>query len=247
MPGNRNTGESHLRSFVCRAGHELRVTERCVVDDLGFDRETDFDILLRHEIVTALRNRRHTVVYGTATVGPAAGDDTLWVLRQTHDHRGATWFDAEQNVVWLCAYAHHRSGAPGDAFEHFPQLIEAGLMRPTAADYEALGDDRAERFAAVVGIEAQALLAAARAQPGVEERRVVGTTQPVGLVVHVVDTLEETYVAVFGDTTGPAQFALLLAALYPDRTLEEWRWEERLPTRDLDLARGEFCLSIVHG
>ena len=91
-------------------------------------------------------------------------------------------------------------------------------MRPTAADYEALGDDRAERFAAVVGIEAQELLAVARAQPGVEARRVIGTTQPVGLVVHVVDTLEETYTAVFGDTTGPAQFALLLD---PDGRLDD--------------------------
>ena len=247
MPGNRNIGECHLRSFVCRAGHELRVTERCVVDDLGRGRDMDFATLLRHEIVKALRNQRHTVVHGTDTVGPAAGDDTFWVLRYSHHHRGATWFDTEENVVWLCAYARHRSGEPFDAFERFPQLIGEGLMRPTASDYEALRDDRAERFAAVVSFEAQDLLAAARAQPGVEERRVIGTTQPVGLVVHVVETLEETYVAVFGDTTGLAQLQLLLAALYPDRELEEWRPEQRLPTRDLNLERGEFCLSIVHG
>ncbi len=246
MPGNRNIGECHLRSFVCRAGHELRVTERCVVDDLGFGRDTDFDTLLRHEMVRALRNQRHTVVHGTDTVGPAAGDDTLWVLRYGHHHRGATWFDAEENVVWLCAYARHRSGEPSDAFERFPQLIGAGLVRPTAADYEALRDDRAERFAAVVSVETQDLLAAARAQPGVEERRVIGTTQPVGLVVHVVETLEETYVAVFGDTTGLAQLQLLLAALYPARAFDDWRAEQRLPTRDLNLERGEFCLSILH-
>ena len=247
MPGNRHHGDCHLRSFVCRAGHDLRVTERCVVEDLESGHDAGFDLLLRHEIVVALRNQRHTVVHGTDTVGPAAGVDTLWVLRYSHHHRGATWFDPEENVVWLCAYARHRSGEPQDAFPHFDELRRAGLIRPTAADYESLRDDRAERFAVVVSAEAQALLDTARAQPGVEARRVIGTTQPVGLVVHIVETLEETYVAVYGDTTDLAQLQLLIAALYPDRAFDEWRAEQRLPTRDLDLQRGEFCLSIVHG
>jgi hypothetical protein len=85
------------------------------------------------------------------------------------------------------------------------------------------------------------------ARTPVEQNHVIGTTQPVGLVVHLVETLEETYVAVYGDTIGVAQLQLLLVALYPDRAFEEWRPEQRLPTRDLNLARGEFCLSIVHG
>jgi hypothetical protein len=151
-----------------------------------------------------------------------------------------------ENVVWLCAYDRHRSGQADDAFQRFPELIAAGLLRPTTDDYEALRDDRAERFAFVVADEAQELLAAARARPGVEQHRVIGTTQPVGLLVHLVETLEETFVAVFGDTTDLAQLQLLLLALYPDRAFEDWRMEQRLPTRMLDLRRGEFCLSIIH-
>jgi len=120
-------------------------------------------------------------------------------------------------------------------------------MQPNAADYEALADDRAERFAAVVGVEAPQLLADARANHGEEVRGVIGTTQPLGLVVHLVETIEETYVAVFGDTTSLAQLQLLLVALYPEHGFNEWRPEARLPTRELDLRRGEFCLSIVHG
>jgi hypothetical protein len=247
MPPSRDTGQCHLGSFVCRAGHELRVTERCAVDDLNFGRNTDFATLLRHEIVQALCNQRHTVVHGTNTVGPAAGENTLWVLRHRDDHRGATWFDSEEKVVWLCAYARHRSGESGDAFPHFEELRRALLIRPSAGDYEALFNDQNDQFAAVVHVEAQELLVAARAHPGVEERRVIGKRQPVGLVVHVVETLEETYIAVFGDTTQLAQLQLLLAALYPKRTLEEWRPEERLPTRNLNRERGEYCLSILHG
>lgn len=246
MPGH-NTGECHGRSFVSRAGHELRITARCVLDDLGIRQDSTFETLQSHEIVKALRNQRHTNVRGTNTVGPAAGSNTLWVLRYGHFHRGATWFDEEQNVVWLCAYALHRSGDPADAFPHFDELRQSGVLWPTTGDYQALSDEHGERFSAVVAPEAQDLLAAARATPGVEERRVIGTTQPVGLVVHIVETLEETFVAVFGDTTEIPQLQMLLAALYPDRAFQEWRPEERLPTRDLNHIRGEFCLSIVHG
>jgi hypothetical protein len=247
MPGSSDTGQCHRRSYLCHAGHELRVTERCAVADLDASAETTFEELLRHPIVRALRNERHTAVHGTTTVGPAAGEDTLWVLRHGNDHRGATWFDGAESVVWLCAYGRHRSGEPDDAFQQFAALLRAGAIRPTAADRQALAEDRAERFAAVVENEAQELLAAARACPGREERRVIGTTQPVGLVVHVVEMLEETFVAVYGDTTAVAQLQLLLVALYPDRAFEEWRPEPRLPTRDLDLVRGEFCLSILRG
>jgi hypothetical protein len=147
-------------------------------------------------------------VVGTDTVGPTGGGDAIWVLRYTGNHRGATWFDANQNVVWLCAYARHRSGTDNDAFQQFPVLIRENGMLPTEADYEALAKDRAERFAAVVCFDAPKLLADARAHAGVEVRGVIGTTQPAGLVVHLVETLEETYLAVFGDTTDLAQLQL---------------------------------------
>jgi hypothetical protein len=110
-----------------------------------------------------------------------------------------------------------------------------------------LFDDRAEQFAVVVGARAPELLAAARTQPGVELRGVIGHGNPVGVLVHIVETLEQTFVTVAGRRTGPAQFQVLLAVLYPDRGFHEWEWEPRLPTRELDLAAGEYCLSIVHG
>jgi hypothetical protein len=172
--------------------------------------------MLQHPIVGALCRERHTVPHGTTTVGPAAGDKTLWVLRHGNGHRGATWFDPEEQVVWLCAYGPHRSGTPSDAFQHFAALLGAGTMRPTAADLQALAEDHAERYVVVVEDEARELLAAARAALGIEQRRVIGLTQPVGLVVHVVETLEETFVAVYADARHLPQFQLLLAALYPD-------------------------------
>jgi hypothetical protein len=222
------------------------VTKRCVEEDLGLPGESNFNRLARFEIVKALRRERSQSVVGSDTVGPAAGEDTIWVLRHGNDHRGATWFDPVENVVWLCAYSRHRSGTPNDAFQRFPGLIRDGTMRPVAEDYEALADDRAERYAAVVATEGPGLLAQARATLGAEVREVIGTTQPVGLVVHVVETLEQTFVAVFGDRTDLAALQLLLVSLYPDHPFNDWTTETCLPTRELDHSRGEFCLSIVH-
>lgn len=241
------TGRCLRRSYLCDAGHELRVTARCAVADLGATDEATFEELLRYPIVRALRNERHTTVRGTTTVGPAAGNDSVWVLRQGNDHRGATWFDAADKVVWLCAYGRHRSGEPDDAFQQFTALLRSGALRPTAVDCQALAEERGERFAYVVAEEAAELLAAARARPGIEQRRVIGTTQPVGLIVHVLETLEETFVAVYGDATMPDQLLVLLVALFPDRAFPDWRWEPRMPTRELDMTRGEICFSIMGG
>lgn len=121
-----------------------------------------------------------------------------------------------------------------------------GRIWPTEADYEALAEDRGEQFAHLVVDDAPRLLAMARARPETEQVLVIGR-EPVSVVVRVVETLEETFVAVSGANLGVALLQLLLVALYPDRRFEEWRHEERLPTRELDHKRAEFCLSIVHG
>lgn len=239
-------GIFHLRSFVSPAGHELRITARCLNEDLGLETSHDFEQSMRHPIVKALVSERHSSLQGTTTVGPAAGDDTLWVLRRTHRHRGATWFDPDLNVVWLCAYAAHRSGDTEDAFPRFDALRASGEIWPSEEDRFELQNDRAERFTAVVEKEVQDLLAQARDDPGVEHHRQIGTTQPVGILIYLVETLEETYIAVSGATMDLAKLQILLAAIYPDCSFEEWRPEDRLPTRELDVTMAEFCLSIAH-
>jgi hypothetical protein len=90
------------------------------------------------------------------------------------------------------------------------------------------------------------LLAAARAEPDTEQVLQIGL-EPVAIVVHVVETLEETFVAVSGVTLTLPMLQLLLATLYSDSKWEEWQQAQRLPTRELDQKRSEFCLSIVHG
>lgn len=239
--------QSHLRSFVCSLGHELRITGRCLSEDLGDSPEASFDELAkRHGIVKAFRRERSAATTGVDTLGPGGGVRPLTVLRHTHHWRGVTWFDQEAGVVWLCACARHRSGQSDDAFPHFSILRESDRIWPRDGDYEVLAADRGEQFAAFVVIEAPRLLAMARAAPDTEIVLVIGR-EPVTIVVQVVETLEETFVAVSGLHLTPQLFQLLLVALYPDRRFGDWRAVQRLPTRDLDRPRAELCYSIVHG
>jgi len=238
-------GACHKGSFVCDAGHELRITSRCLRADLKYEPPRDFDQLAdAHEIVDAFRVKRDVYPDGGKTVGPANGDLTLYRLAKGDDHRGATWFDARVGVVWLCAERFHRSGTANDAFPYFHALIKSRQIWPTREDYEWLELDRAERLAERLPEAAQELLAHARANPNQEHRAVIGQGQ-VGVVVEIVETLEETYVAFSVASIGdPTRVIALLAAFYPGRDFGEWQYRNRLPTRPL--VPGELCRSIFH-
>lgn len=197
-------------------------------------------------MVRAFRRERRAATAGADPLRPTGGDRPLTVLRHSHDWRGATWFEPGQAVVWLCACSgHHRSGQSDDAFRYIGALREDDRIWPTDDDYEALEEDRGQQFAAFVVTDAPELLAAARAGPDREHSTVIGL-EPVSIVVNIVETLEETFVAISGQID-PALWQLLLVVLYPDSPFDAWRFERRLPTRELDRVRGEICFSLVHG
>jgi hypothetical protein len=209
---------------------------------------TEFSDLLAREIVKAFVSDRAADPDGGRTVGPDAGANTLRRLGYGDDHRGATWWDQVERVVWLCAYhGRHRSGEADDPFKkHFPDLIAAGRMKPTAEDYEALFEERDEQFVDFVQADAQALLATAREDLGSEKQALVGGEATVGCLVDVVETLEETYVAFkLGDITYE-RIVLLLNAFHP-ASADEWRQTDRLPHRPVNEAEGEVCFSYLKG
>lgn len=244
--------ESHanaaIRGSYVLPGYELRVTARCLEEDLETPRDTSIGALLEHPIIKALIKDRATDPDAGKTIGPEAGDDTIRRLGYGHDHRGATWWDRAERVVWLCAYHRgHRSGAADDPFKkHFPELIAAKRMKPAAVDYELLFAERDERFVDLVHGDAQALLAEARLEPGTEKRAVVGGEANVGCLVEVVDTLEETYVAFFIEQVTYERFVILLNAFYASR-FEEWEQVGEMPHRPIDEASGEVCYRYLRG
>jgi hypothetical protein len=147
--------ELHRGGCLCQT-HELRITGRCLVDDLGMPADTSFEDALQHPIVQALLSKRRTDTGSGKTVGPKAGENTLFRLAMGDDHRGATWFDANERVVWLCAYGWHRSGERDDAFQLFHQLIDDDEIYPTDDDYRRLFLDQQRRFVELVPQHAMA-------------------------------------------------------------------------------------------
>lgn len=242
-PAADDQEQPYGRSFLCPRW-ELRITERCLVDDLELDAGTGFYDALRHPIVDAFAKKRLTSTGEGKTVGPEAGAETLHHLGAGDRHRGATWWDANNKVVWLCGYGWHESGADDDAFQLFKHLIEEGRIKPTPADIETLLEDRAERLANLLPESAAGLLEEARADPGREKTMSVGGLR-LSIVVNIVETLEEVFLAVLGGTR--REINALRLSLFPEAELGEWFLEERLPTRELDQADYEVCHSIWHG
>jgi len=240
-----SSGQSQGRGYLCSSGHELRITRRCLEEDLGEDPDDcSFEALCRvHPIVRAFRSRRSDSTGDGNTVGPAAGDMTVYTLRHSHHHRGATWHDEESNVVWLLAIGRHRSGQADDAFKHFQDLSERGCFYPEEGDLEDLLSDRSEEFIEWARISIPHLLENARKELGVELQITIGS-EPVSCVVHVVETAEERFFAVSGNV-GLSGLATLQVLFAPDRGFHDWRSESKLPTRELDFTRSEMCFSIV--
>ena len=87
--------------LVLVADYELRITTRCLEEDLEVPRDTPISELLDQPILKALIKDRATDPDAGKTIGPEAGSETIRRLGYGHDHRGATWWDPTEKVVWL--------------------------------------------------------------------------------------------------------------------------------------------------
>ena len=234
----RNT--ANRRSYLGEK-YELRITGRCLEEDLRASRDTPFDDLLGQDIIKGFTNKRGSSPLGEEFTGHGTGQ-ALYKLRYG-DFRGATWHDDVEDVIWLLAAGRHRSGSPDDVYPYMEQLGKDARLLPDEEDYEALFDDRAERAAEVVPEEAAELLTAAREQPGTERNGVLGGQARVSVVVEVVDGVEEVCIA-FSMTAVPAEWVVLIPAWFvPTSRYEEWMDTASFPTRPLQTD--EICLRWV--
>lgn len=222
-------------SYICKTW-ELRVTARCLKDDLGRDERSSFESLLGIDIVKEFVNGRFD---RTEDRNPISGLNTavpVWVLSRGHDHRGATIFDEEERVVWLLAYGRHRSGSPDDFFRYCPSLDAEDRLLPTDADYEALLDDRGERFVDSLSIEAPLYLKEAREQ-GTEIQVLVGGELGAKIAIEVAEEMEATSIAVALDSLEGDHVALVLASFHAEGS---WESATRMPSRPLDVNEVAF-------
>ena len=209
-------GSSHRGSYIS-IDWELRITRRCLEEDLSTSPNRAFDDSLTQDVIVKAFKREHEFKAEAAKqVSPLSSGETVWRLAHQHDQRGAVWHDEANEVIWLCGYHLHQSGAPDDAFPYFKRLDADGRLLPDDDDYVALVADESYRFAEAVPFEMQALLAQGRADPEIEQAAIIGGTYEVGLAVESVPPYESVTVAVVSqdwqeDDWG--RFSILLAAL----------------------------------
>lgn len=194
------------------------------------------------DIVKELINGRSDRTEDRNEIYPLTSGVPVWVLSRGHDHRGATFYDEDANVVWLLAYGRHRSGEAGDFFPYCTKMDEEDQLLPTEADYERMFDDRGHRFVDGLMIEAPLALKQARMNPG-EHRFLLGGELGAAVAVEIADEAEATTVAFRKETLDWGQVPLVLAAFHAEA---EGAWEQidRLPSRSLD--SGEMAFIHVH-
>lgn len=231
-------GQTHLGSYIC-SEWELRVTGRCLEDDLEQPSESDFDEFSGIEIVKALVKDRFDRTHDTRQVSPLTCGKPIWVLSRGNDHRGGTWFDARNRVVWLVAAGRHRSGAPGDFYPYCKQLDADGVLLPTDDDYERLFRDRDRRFAHSIRIEGPLILKQARAAPG-EHRVMLGGTHGICIAIEYAEELEAITVAFRLDTLEFDYVPIVLQAIQ----VGKWDPVGAMPSRALESV--EYAFELIH-
>jgi hypothetical protein len=227
-------------AYICEQW-ELRVTERCLDDDLNAAPNADFDAISGLEIVKALVKDRATNPVSSRQVAPLTCGCEVWVLGYGHHHRGGTLHDPEDAVIWLVAYARHRSGTPDDFFPYCKRLDAESRLLPTQVDYTRLFQERDRRFVYAVAVEAPLIMSAARETDG-EYRCTVGGELGIGLALEIDEELDATAITVAFEPIGletMEQAEILLAALSPGK----WEMIGKMPSREL--APGEVAYTIT--
>lgn len=236
-------------AYICR-DWELRVTARCLAEDLNADEAASFESILGLEIVKAFVKDRATETIASKQISPLSSRQEIWRLGYGHDHRGATFYDEDEAVVWLVAYGRHRSGARDDFFPYCKELDAEGRLLPVQADIARMYRDRDKRFVEAVTIEAPQALKVARETEG-EYRCTIGGELGAGLAIEVVEGLEATSITVALKPAGGGpltevtleQGQVLLQSL----TCGEWEIIGRMPSRDLDPDEVAFTITLVSG
>jgi len=174
-----------------RPAHQLRITHRCLVEDLGFtsdDLERSLDELAAGSsdaakfVRTFIAKRGIDPVDEDSIEGLATGRIPMHPLRRGERIRGLTWLDRDTNVVWLvAAHFDHRSGERGDSYAYF-RALRADQLLPEELDQLLFREQQAIQAADAILDRIDPALRSALADPGAETRLDIGGV-PVSLLV----------------------------------------------------------------
>jgi hypothetical protein len=236
-------------AYICK-DWELRVTARCLDEDLNADADTSLGAIQGLEIIKALIKDRSESTVGSRQVSPLSSGATVYRLGYGHDHRGATYYEEAEAVIWLTAYGRHRSGQPDDFFPFAKRLDEEGRLLPVQADLVRMYKDRDRRFVEAATVEAPIALKRAREAEG-EYRCTIGGELGTVIAIEAVEDPDATAVTVAFRPAGRGPFTqmtmeqgqVLLEALVSG----QWEWITKMPSRDLEHDEVAFTITIVAG
>lgn len=171
--------------------HQLRITRRCLIEDLGLtpdDLTRPLEELAAGDsdaakfIKTFVDKRSTDPVDEDSIERLSTGRIPMHPLRRGQRIRGLTWHDRDASVVWLVA-AHfaHRSGERGDSYAYFRGLRAEQLL-PEEEDYQLFREQQAIQAADAILDHIDPALGSALADPNQEVRLDVGG-MPVCLLV----------------------------------------------------------------
>jgi len=148
--------------------YALRVTARCLTEDLGFatdDLARPIEQLAEtNAVVSAFLERRAQLPIDQDRIRGLKASIVAYSLH-AGAFRGLTWHDERNGVVWLLAARFHRSGRRDDSYPYFRALHREDLL-PSREDYRRHFDAQARTFAKALLQEPAELLRQARARPG---------------------------------------------------------------------------------
>jgi hypothetical protein len=196
----------------------LRVTKRCLAEDLGLSDDASKlsieELAEKSPVVASFVNKRGQNPDGVERVQPLTSRVVVHTLHAGED-RGATWYDRKAGTVWLLAARFHRSGQRDDAYPYFKGLDAGGRLLPTREDYEALVEAQTLDFAGRLHKEIPPLREQAIAEPGLIVGAVLGGRVAVRIVYDEGDAMLTVAISqrLFpGDTHVPPGYQLAIAA-----------------------------------
>ncbi len=157
----------------------------------------------RHPILDAFYSKRAQSQFGTEQLEGVPHSQGIWNLHAINPHRGVTWYDHDEDVVFLLAYSPHD-------YAVFVSRFRMGQLSPSARDYEDVAQHRRELsgldddFLEVVEAQCPDLVARALHEPGQVVEELLGSELPAAALLEVV-VVSDT------DLTGDLYLALRFA------------------------------------
>jgi hypothetical protein len=203
------------------AAPELRVTGRCLVEDLELGADSIEvkieDLSHEHPMVDAFVRQRSQLPIGQEAIQRLTSKIVAYSLHSA-EHRGLTWHHERAGIVWLLASRFHRSGKSDDAYPYFRELDSKGRLLPDRNDLEALAMLRIPTLARSLIEDVPGLRREAADQPGRIVTGLIGGRIRVRVVVETderrVQSVAVSMRMVPGEMQVPADWLMTVAAAF---------------------------------